>query len=287
MSTYYDILGIAPSASSEEIKKAYRRRSLTCHPDRNHADPDATARFQKIGKAYAVLGDRDKRRTYDISIQVSSIRAHGDPVCDLEFGASADSRPQPHYGREPVPAFVNRTMKPPSIEVNLEISLSQAYTGCTQSVSVKRWIAEGESVQREEKETLYIVVPKGADDGEIIIVEGKGHCSPERIMGDVKVFLSVANDSEFRRRGLDLAYEHTITLRESLCGFSFDFHHVSGKSFTIHNPRGSVVSPSYRKIVPGLGMQRDEHTGNLVIEFKVVFPSSLDSKVVDQLESLL
>ena len=287
MSTYYDTLGVAPSASSEEIKKAYRRQSLMCHPDRNRADPDATARFQRIGKAYAVLGDRDKRRAYDISMQVPSVSAHGNKSYEVGVGAFTHSRSSPNYGREPTQVFVGQTIKPPSIEIDLEISLYQAYVGCTESVSVNRWIAEGGSTQREEKETLYVDVPKGADDGEIIIVESKGHCSPEGISGDVKVFLSVTNDSEFHRRGLDLVYEHTISLREALCGFSFDLRHVSGKSFSIQNPRGSVVTPSYRKIVPGLGMQRDGHTGNLIIDFKLVFPSRLGSEVVDQLESLL
>ena len=290
MATHYDVLGVMPSASSEEIKKAYRRQSMTSHPDRNRADPSATGRFQSIGKAFAVLGDEDQRRSYDMSIQ-SRTRAGADTGGDHPYGSFANAfvqgRPQPHYGREPSPSFLPQTIKPPSIEVNLEISLSQAYAGCTESVSVKRWIAEGGSGQREEKETLYVTVPKGADDGEILVLESRGHCSPEGVSGDVKVFLSVANDSEFRRRGLDLVYEHTISLREALCGFSFELRHVSGKSLTIQNPRGSIVTPSYRKIVPELGMQREEHAGNMVIDFKVVFPSRLDSEVVDQLESLL
>ena len=292
MATYYDVLGVSPSASSEEIKKAYRRQSLMSHPDRNRGDPDATGRFQSIGKAFAVLGDEDQRRSYDLSIQ-SRIRLNPDGGAgtrsehpyDSFANAFAQGHSQSHYGREPIPTFV--LQKPPAIEVNLEISISQAYSGCTESVSVKRWIAEGRSGQREEKETLYVTVPRGADDGEILVLESKGHCSPEGVSGDVKVFLSVANDSEFRRRGLDLVYEHTISLREALCGFSFELHHVSGKALTIQNPRGSIVTPSYRKIVPELGMQRDGHTGNMVIDFKVVFPSRLDSGVVDQLESLL
>ena len=290
MATYYDVLGVTPSASSEEIKKAYRRQSLTSHPDRNRGDPDATGRFQSIGKAFAVLGDEDQRRSYDLSIQ-SRIRSGEDTCCEHPYSSFANAftqgHSQPHYGREPIPTFVPQTMKPPSIEVNLEISISQAYAGCTESVSVKRWIAEGRSGQREEKETLYVTIPRGADDGEILVLESKGHCSPEGVSGDVKVFLSVANDSEFRRRGLDLVYEHTISLREALCGFSFELRHVSGRSLTIQNPRGSIVTPSYRKVVPELGMQRDGHTGNMVIDFKVVFPSRLDSEVVGQLENLL
>lgn len=290
MATHYDILGVAQSASSEEIKKAYRRKSLMYHPDRNHSDPTATGKFQNIGKAFAVLGDKDQRRSYDISLQ-PRMRSEVGADCDQSYDSFANSFVQgcskSQYGNDSNPTYLPQTMKPPSIKVSLEISISQAYAGCTESVSIKRLIVEGGSGLREEKETLYVTVPKGADDGEILVLEDKGHCYVEGIPGDVKVFLSVANDSEFRRRGLDLVYQHTISLREALCGFTFELRHISGKSLTIQNPRGSIVTPSYRKIVPELGMQRDSHTGNMVIDFKVVFPSRLDSGVVDQLECLL
>lgn len=290
MTTHYDVLGVTTSASSEEIKKAYRRQSMMYHPDRNRSDPSATERFQEIGKAFAVLGNKDQRRSYDVSLQ-SRMRPGVGAGCDRFYdpfaNASVQDCPGSHHGRESSSTFFSQTMKPPSIEVSLEISLSRAYAGCTESVSVKRWIAEGGCGQREEKETLYVTVPKGADNGEILVLKNKGHCSLQGISGDVKVFLAVTNDSEFRRRGLDLVYEHAISLREALCGFSFELRHVSGKMLTIQNPRGSIVTPGYRKIVPEFGMRRDANVGDMIIEFKVVFPSRLDSKVVDQLESLL
>lgn len=281
MSTYYELLGVTPSASLDEIKKAYRRQSLTSHPDRNQADPSSTARFQSIGKAYSILMDKNERRKYDMSIQIPT----EDNTYESSAHAFTHSPPRTHYGREHT--FVVHAIKPPAIEVNLKIGLLQAYTGCTESVSVKRWIVENGTGKREERETLYIAVPKGADDGEIIVLKDKGHYSSEGISGDVKVFLSVANDSKFCRRGLDLIYEHTITLKEALCGFSFDLRHINEKSFMIQNPKGCIVTPNYRKIIPKLGMQRDGHTGNLMIDFKVVFPSCFDLEVVDQLEGLL
>jgi len=64
---YYDILGIGKSASSEEIKKAYRKQALEWHPDK-HTGPDKEAaekRFKEINEAYQVLSDREKRSAYD------------------------------------------------------------------------------------------------------------------------------------------------------------------------------------------------------------------------------
>ena len=61
---YYQILGLSPSASAEEIKKAYRALALKYHPDRNQAS-DAEEKFKEITAAYGVLIDENKRREYD------------------------------------------------------------------------------------------------------------------------------------------------------------------------------------------------------------------------------
>jgi DnaJ-class molecular chaperone len=68
---YYQILDISRNASDEEIKKAYRRLALQCHPDRNPGDPHAEEKFKEISEAYGVLIDPEKRSRYD------QIRDHG------------------------------------------------------------------------------------------------------------------------------------------------------------------------------------------------------------------
>ncbi len=65
MSDYYGILGVNRDASSEEIKKAYRREALKNHPDRNPGDKAAEARFKEAAVAYEVLSDQKKREVYD------------------------------------------------------------------------------------------------------------------------------------------------------------------------------------------------------------------------------
>ncbi len=64
---YYEILGLKASASTEEIRKAYRKLALHYHPDRNRGDATAEERFKAISEAYAVLTDPEKRRLYDLS----------------------------------------------------------------------------------------------------------------------------------------------------------------------------------------------------------------------------
>ena len=63
--TYYDLLNIETSATSLEIKKAYRKAAIKLHPDKNPNDPDAAAKFQEVGEAYQVLSDETLRAKYD------------------------------------------------------------------------------------------------------------------------------------------------------------------------------------------------------------------------------
>jgi len=62
---YYNILGVSPQATDDEIRKAYRRLALEWHPDRNPENPKAAERFLEISEAYAVLSDSSKRWEYD------------------------------------------------------------------------------------------------------------------------------------------------------------------------------------------------------------------------------
>lgn len=62
---YYDVLGVSKSASDTEIKKAYKKKAMEYHPDRNKWDKKAEEKFKEINEAYQVLGDTTKKKNYD------------------------------------------------------------------------------------------------------------------------------------------------------------------------------------------------------------------------------
>jgi molecular chaperone DnaJ len=84
---YYELLGVARSATEQEIKSAYRRLALKHHPDRNPGDKEAEERFKQAAEAYSVLGDPDKRQRYDLYGHAGLGGAGGfDPTIFADFG---------------------------------------------------------------------------------------------------------------------------------------------------------------------------------------------------------
>jgi molecular chaperone DnaJ len=71
---FYNVLGVSPSASADDIKKQYRRLAKQYHPDANANDPKAAERFKEISEAWQVLGDAAKRKQYD---EMRSLGAFG------------------------------------------------------------------------------------------------------------------------------------------------------------------------------------------------------------------
>jgi DnaJ family protein A protein 2 len=170
--------------------------------------------------------------------------------------------------------------KPHPITKQISITIEQAYHGCRMPIEIERWTMIGE-LKIQEEETVYITIPPGIDENEVIIIEKKGNVENEQLKGDVKINIQIENTTVFKRPGLDLIYRKAITLKESLCGFGFEIHHINGKVLNLNNTTNpTVIKPNYRKVVPGLGMNRDGTAGNLIIEFLVEFPDFLNKEQI-------
>lgn len=176
--------------------------------------------------------------------------------------------------------------KPSPILKTINIQLSQVLTDFTVPIEIERWIIEN-NLKVFEKEVLYINIPKGIDNGEVIVIKDKGNVAKDTLKGDVKISISIENKTDFVREGLDLIFYKKISLKDAICGFSFCLEYINGKIYTLNNNEGSVIVPGYRKNIPNLGLSRENHTGNLIIVFDVEFPKEYSPEVIKTLKEIL
>ena len=128
---YYEILGVGREATTDEIKRAYRRLARQHHPDVNNGSGEAEDTFKRISEAYAVLSDDDKRRRYDLGGPSGDFFAGGMPdlwqIFESAFGGNPFGRPShavPRRGR--------------SLEVTLTLDLNDVLTGAEREVTYTR-----------------------------------------------------------------------------------------------------------------------------------------------------
>jgi DnaJ-class molecular chaperone len=321
--TFYTILEVPETAAIDEIKKSYRRLSMLYHPDKNKNNPDSTAKFQKLSEAYETLGDQDKKKEYDMTRKNPFLKMMGqgqgsgpssmeDMLASLfggmPFGHMQSFGPGQHPGQHPGQSqginmfgpnmrifqngvevnpqgFAQGIQKPTPIIKTILVPIDKILTGTTIPVDIERWIIQDE-IKVFENETVYVTVPKGTDECEIIVLREKGNVIREDCKGDIKIFVKIENDTDFKRSGLDLLLEKTITVKEALCGFNFELKYITGKTYTITNNSGNIISQGYRKIIPNMGFSREQHAGNLIIFFNVKFPEKLTDEVMEQLKKI-
>lgn len=305
---FYNILGVSENATKDEIKKAYRGLQMKFHPDKNPGSQEAINMTQKINEAYETLGDEQKKEEYDMLRNnphpFMRMNSHGgggmevpmDDIFKMFFGGSPFGGMPGMSGMPPGAKihifnggpmnFQQAMSKPIPIMKSLQINMEQVLTGASLPLEIERWIMEN-GTKVFEKETIYVDVPPGIDENEMLILRDRGNIISENCKGDIKINILVQNNTAFKRSGLDLILDKTITLKEALCGFTFDIKYLNGKSYTLNNNKGNIVPPEYKKIYPEMGLKRGEHRGNMIINFHVEFPEKLSEEQIEKLSKIL
>ena len=296
MEDYYKVLGVSENSSGDEIKKAFRKLSLKHHPDRG-GDSNV---FKKINEAYQTLGDAEKREMYKMRRNNPFQRFNGsndvnmDPILRMFFGGGMPGgmpggmhgMPNVQIFRNGRPVNMNRMQKPEPLIQNIIINLTQSYSGVNYPLVINRWIMIN-NVKKTETEKIYFPIPKGIDSGEIIVIKDKGNCVNNTLRGDLKLHITVKNNTEFKREGLNLKIKKSITLKQALTGFSFEVRHINGKTYTINNDKGNIIPVNYSKEINNLGMSRDNNIGKLIIIFDILFPEKLTNEQIEKLKEIL
>ena len=297
MSDYYQILGVPKTASADEIKKAYRKKALEFHPDRNENDPKAEENFKKVSEAYAVLGDKDKRKQYD---QFGSDAFHkkysqedifrGFDINEIlrGFGMSGRGGPtvESFFGNQGFgvggggfESFFGGSprgpMKGQDIESRIDISFEEAALGSEKTLTFKK--PDGEV-------TAQVKIPPGIQSGNKLRLAKKGNPSPNNgPPGDLYLRVQVRPHPIFRRDGNNIHVEREIKISEAMLGTRLDIPTLFGNKNLIVPPG----TQSHAKLrMKGLGIPHPANPGDQIVTLKIVYPKHLDDKQKSLAEDL-
>ena len=174
---YYDVLGVARSATPDEIKKAYRKRALQYHPDRNPGDDEAEAQFKEAAEAYEVLSDEGKRQRYDRFGRAGVNGPQGGPggfsdISDIFsafsdiFGGGAGS---PFEDAFRGPRRRGRGRPGTDLRVRLALTLEEIAEGAERQLKLRKFVAcdACDGTGAEDKEAGFHTCPTCAGAGEV------------------------------------------------------------------------------------------------------------------------
>ena len=289
----YQELGVSRTATSDEIRKAFRKLAKEHHPDTNPGNKTAEEKFKKVSAAFDIVGDADKRKKFD----TGEIDADGRETA-RGFGGGAWGPPpgggfQGGQGRGPFRTesfegadlgdilgemfgggrgpgsgrgggFGGFSQRGSDVRAKLEIDLTDAIRGG------KRRIAFSDG------RTIDVTIPKGAQDGQTLRLKGQG--APGRSApGDAFIELSIQPHPVFRREGDELVMDLPVTLYDAVLGGKIEAPTPDGP-VTLTIPTGSNTGAKLRlkgRGLTGAGGKR----GDLFARLVVVLPEGPDAEL--------
>lgn len=300
---YYQILGVAKTASADEIKKAYRKLAIKYHPDKNPGDKQAEDKFKEISEAYAVLSDPEKRQQYD-TFGSSGFKQRysqedifrnfdlNDILRQFGFGGNFRSGGGSTFhtsgfrsggGGSPFDnIFGNAGMgggcagcgpqpvKGGDLTYEMTVSLEDVLHGAEKTISLR---------QGGQTQNVSVKVPKGIEDGKRLRLGGKGAPSPSGgPAGDLYLKIHVAEHPVFQRAEDDLVVEHRIPFSQACLGTTIAVTTLDNKKFNVKVPAGVQQEAKLRIKGHGLPAGPIGHRGDLLVKIAVRIPKTLTAE---------
>ena len=282
----YETLGVSEKATSDEIKKAYRRLARKYHPDINK-DPGAEDKFKEINAAYEILSDEKKRAQYD---------RHGDAMFGgqnfHDFASSSgmgnlDEILKNIFGGGGFSGFSSRsgfsgfrqTGGFSGFEDDEDLD-SRAKVTIPFDVAVKG----GEHSINFNGENIKIKIPNGINNGEKLRIKGKGSGG----RGDLILTVNIAPSDEYERDGDDLYKDVLIPLKTMMFGGKIDVK-TPKKDVTIKIAENSKSGQKIRLKGYGVQNRKSGIFGDLYLRARVSLPdvNALDGELVELMKQKL
>jgi len=255
---YYSLLGVSKTATADEIRKAYRDKAKTHHPDRG-GDPEL---FKKINEAYEVLSNNEKRSEYDNpQPQFQFNTGNFDDIFNVFFGHAQSIRK-------------NRDLK-----IAVTVELEEVLNG-------KDVVLNYANLQGRTN-TCTIRIHPGVENGEVIRFRNLGDDSiPNLAKGDLLVQVKVARHSIFERDGRNLKITVTVNVIDLIIGTKIAVSTLNGSNISVNVPPGTQSGTILSVAKHGLPDRSTGQYGNLYINIKGYTPTLTDNKIIDQLKAI-
>ncbi|EHJ91788.1 DnaJ C-terminal domain-containing protein [Vreelandella boliviensis] len=280
---YYQVLGVAKTATAEEIKKSYRKLARKFHPDVSK-EPDAEQRMQEVNEAKAVLSDPEKRLAYDQLAEQYRSGQDFQPPPDWDTGFEYSGRGFEEadlgefsdffanlFGQGGRPGRGKRgyQMRGEDRHAKITIDLADAFHGASRTITLQVPQMDAQGRVASQEHTLSLRIPKGIKAGQHIRLSGQG--SPGiggGPAGDLYLEIHFASDSRYRVEGRDVHQKVPVTPWEAALGASIETPIPSGV-VKLKVPAGSQTGRRLR--LKGRGIPGPE-SGDLYVELEVVLP---------------
>ena len=320
---YYTLLGIAKSASADELKKAYRKKAMEFHPDRNPGNKEAEEKFKKVSRAYEILSDEAKRKLYD---------QHGEAAFDPNAGA----------GRGPAGGGgQSHDNAGEDLRVDLKITLEEAAEGVERKIPYRKHVAcakcsgsgaeagakktrcptchghgqvvrsqgffsmkqtcpscsgEGERIDKPCKtcsgegrmvaeSNVSLRIPPGVDTGTKLRSTGNGSAGRRGASpGDLYVYITVNEHELFERDGDDLACSVPVKFSIAALGGKIVVPKLKGKT-NLNIPAGTQGGTIFRLRGEGMPPLRGSTSGDLLVRVDIDVPKKMTDKEKEALKA--
>lgn len=252
---HYATLGVAPTATQDQIKRAYRKLARRFHPDVSH-EPVAEERFKDVAAAHETLIDAERRRRYDAELAALSTngRLHRQPGADWQpgFAAPDDAAMHRAFRKFFTAASDQWQVRGEDQHAVILIELADAYRGATRSLSLQMPAFDSQGVLGFSDRQIEVNVPKGVREGQHLRLKGQGAAGQGGApAGDLYLEVVFMPHAPFRLDARDVYLDLPVAPWEA----------ALGAAVTVATPAGAVQltippgSPSRRRLrLKGLGL---------------------------------
>ena len=304
---YYKLLGVAENASTDEIRKAYRKLAKKHHPDLNPGDKAAESKFKEVNEANEILSDAKKRAEYD-AVRRGAF-AGGGPGGGFEGGpfgwpGGGFSRSETVGFEDLLGDFLHRgggmhgfgraSAPGEDLEMELPIDFLDMARGAVREIAFRRPAAcdacggTGRSGRKgcpkcygagtaPVEERIKVKIPAGAQDGSTIRVPGKG-AGGAGGAGDLLLRLRMRPHPWFRRDGNDISLDVPIKVSEALKGARIEVPTIDGP-VTVTVPPGSSSGRRLRLKGKGVASPGGGARGDQYLVLQVVVPRAVPDEL--------